>query len=55
MSSGGSGARVAEWQEAISRVARDADLDIVDVGIDRWEMETALVQFMGDRRLQKLR
>jgi hypothetical protein len=25
------------------------------VGIDPWQMETALVQFMGDRRLQKLR
>jgi uncharacterized protein (DUF58 family) len=49
------GARVTEWQDEIRRVARDVDLEVVDVGIDPWQMETALVQFMGDRRLQKLR
>lgn len=49
------GARVLEWQDEIRRVARDVDLEIVDVGIDPWQMETALVQFMGDRRLQKVR
>src|SRR4029077_11322312 len=32
-------ARIEEWQERIQALARDADLDIVRVGLDRWEME----------------
>jgi len=46
--------RVAEWQEEIMRLARDADLDIVRVGLDRWEMETTLVEFVAERRLRKM-
>ncbi len=30
------------------------DLDIVRVGLDRWEMETALVSFVAERRLRKV-
>ena len=45
--------RVEEWQERIMQLARDADLDIVRVGLDRWEMETTLVEFVGERRLRK--
>jgi uncharacterized protein (DUF58 family) len=47
-------ARVGEWQDEIERLARDADLDIVRVGLDRWEMETALVTFTAERRLRKM-
>ena len=47
-------ARVEEWQAHVQRLARDADLDIVRVGLDRWEMETALVTFVAERRLRKL-
>ena len=47
-------ARIEEWQEHIQRLARDADLDIVRVGLDRWEMETALVSFVAERRLRKV-
>jgi uncharacterized protein (DUF58 family) len=47
-------ARVGEWQDEIERIARDADLDVVRVGLDRWEMETALVKFTAERRLRKL-
>jgi uncharacterized protein (DUF58 family) len=47
-------ARVAEWQAMIATLARDADLDIVQVGPTRWEMETALVQFVAERRLRKV-
>jgi hypothetical protein len=36
------------------RLARDADLDIVRVGLDRWEMETTLVEFVAERRLRKV-
>jgi uncharacterized protein (DUF58 family) len=45
--------RVGEWQDRIARLARDADLDLVRVGLDRWEMETTLAQFAAERRLRK--
>jgi uncharacterized protein (DUF58 family) len=45
--------RVEEWQEQVMRMARDADLDMVRVGLDRWEMETTLVEFVKERRLRK--
>lgn len=47
-------ARIEEWQEEIERLARDAGLDIVRVGLDRWEMETVLVNFVAERRLRKM-
>jgi len=37
----------------VARQARDAGLDVVRVGLDRWEMETALVEFTAERRLRK--
>jgi hypothetical protein len=46
--------RITEWQDDIERLARDADLDVVRVGLDRWEMETALVKFTAERRLRKM-
>jgi uncharacterized protein (DUF58 family) len=46
-------ARVEEWQDQVMRMARDADLDMVRVGLDRWEMETTLVEFVRERRLRK--
>jgi uncharacterized protein (DUF58 family) len=46
--------RIGEWQREIERLARDADLDVVRVGLDRWEMETALVKFTAERRLRKM-
>ncbi len=46
--------RVGDWQDEIGRLAADADLDVVRVGLDRWEMETALVQFVAARRLRKI-
>jgi uncharacterized protein (DUF58 family) len=49
----GLGRRVEEWQQEIMRLARDADLDLVRVGLDRWEMETTLAQFAAERRLRK--
>lgn len=47
-------ARVGEWQDGIERLARDAGLDVVRVGLDRWAMETALVSFTAERRLRKM-
>ena len=46
--------RVEEWQQQIFALARDAELDIVRVGLDRWEMETTLVEFVAERRLRKI-
>lgn len=46
--------RIEEWQQEIERLARASDLDIVRVGLDRWDMETALVNFVAERRLRKL-
>jgi uncharacterized protein (DUF58 family) len=47
-------ARVVEWQDDIERLSRDAGLDVVRVGLDRWQMETALVEFTAERRLRKM-
>ena len=47
-------AKVDEWQQEIERLARDADLDIVRVGLDRWELETVMVEFVTERRLRKM-
>ena len=46
--------RIEEWQEEIQSLARDSGLDIVRVGLDRWEMETVLVEFVAERRLRKI-
>jgi hypothetical protein len=48
------GDRVSEWQDEVERMARDRDLDLVRVGLDRWEMESALVAFAAERRLRKM-
>lgn len=46
--------RAGCWQDEIERQARDAGLDVVRVGLDRWQMETALVHFTAERRLRKV-
>jgi uncharacterized protein (DUF58 family) len=46
--------RVGEWQQEMQRLARDAGLDLVSIGLDRWEMETTLAGFVAERRLRKL-
>jgi uncharacterized protein (DUF58 family) len=45
--------RVEEWQAHVTALARDNDLDLVRVGLDRWEMETTLVEFARERKLRK--
>jgi hypothetical protein len=47
--------RVVEWQDRIESTARDVGIDVVRVGLDRWEMETALVEFTAERRLRKMK
>ena len=46
--------RIEEWQDQIIGLARDADLDIVRVSADRWQMQSALAEFFAERRLKKL-
>jgi uncharacterized protein (DUF58 family) len=46
--------RVAAWQERVESLARETGLDVVRVGLDRWQMETALVEFTAERRLRKM-
>jgi uncharacterized protein (DUF58 family) len=46
--------RATAWQDDVGRMAKDYDLDVVRVGLDRWEMETALVEFTAERRLRKM-
>ncbi len=47
-------ARVVDWQDGVEAQARSAGLDVVRVGLDRWQMETALVEFTAERRLRKM-
>jgi len=47
------GERIEEWQAHVAAMARDNDLDIVRVGLDRWEMETTLIEFARERKLRK--
>ena len=46
--------RVEEWQNRIVRLAKDAGLDLVRVGLDRWEMEATLAALAVERRLRKI-
>jgi len=45
--------RIEQWQRHVAALARDNDLDLVSVGLDRWEMETTLIEFARERRLRK--
>ena len=47
--------RVGEWQERIMLLARERGLDLVRVGLDRWQMENTLVEFVAERRLRKVK
>jgi uncharacterized protein (DUF58 family) len=47
------GERVREWQARVERSAREADLDVVRVGLDAQKDELALSEFVAERRLRK--
>jgi uncharacterized protein (DUF58 family) len=47
--------RVEEWQTKTLHLAREAGLDIVRVGLERWQMENTLVEFVAERRLRKVK
>ncbi len=45
--------RAREWQAQVERLARDADLDVVRVGLDARADELALSAFVAERRLRR--
>jgi uncharacterized protein (DUF58 family) len=47
------GERVRAWQADVERAARDADLDVLRVGLDPQRDELALTEFVAERRLRK--
>lgn len=47
--------RVGEWQQEFAARARARGLDVVPVGLDRWETESALAQWLVERRMRKVR
>ena len=46
--------RVRTWQEGIRRTARDAGLDVVQVGPDRFQADLALAALVAERRGRKV-
>jgi uncharacterized protein (DUF58 family) len=47
--------RVGEWQEQLLQQARRQGVDMVRIGVERWEMEHALLQLVAERRLRKVK
>ena len=45
--------RVREWQDEVEATARDLDLDVVRIGLDRAQSDIALGEFVAERRLRK--
>jgi uncharacterized protein (DUF58 family) len=45
--------RVREWQASVERGARDLDLDVVSLGLDKAHADVALAEFVAARRLRK--
>jgi uncharacterized protein (DUF58 family) len=46
--------RVRQWQDHVSLLARDADLDLVRIGPDGLTSDLALAEFVAERRLKKV-
>jgi hypothetical protein len=45
--------RARDYQEEIRGIARDAGLDVVQVGLDQTKADIALGEFVAERRLRK--
>jgi uncharacterized protein (DUF58 family) len=45
--------RVRDWQGEVHRLARDLDLDVVQIGMDQTKADIALSEFVAERRLRK--
>jgi uncharacterized protein (DUF58 family) len=57
MSRGALGAlsrRTRAWQDDVARMAKDADLDVLRIGVDEQQTAIALSEFIAERRLRKV-
>jgi uncharacterized protein (DUF58 family) len=45
--------KAREWQAEVHRMAKDLDLDVVEIGIDQTQSDIALSEFVAERRLRK--
>jgi uncharacterized protein (DUF58 family) len=45
--------RARAWQDTVERLAHDADLDVLRLGIDERSSAVALTEFIAERRLRK--
>lgn len=45
--------RARAWQAEVRRLAKDADLDVVTVGLDEAQADVTLSEFVAERRLRK--
>ena len=45
--------RTRAWQDTVERMAHDADLDVLRLGIDELSSAVALTEFIAERRLRK--
>ncbi len=46
--------RVRGWQDEVAALAKNADLDVVRIGIDPTPSDLALAEFVAERRLRKI-
>jgi hypothetical protein len=46
--------KVGRWQDQVTAMARDLDLDVVRIGIDVDRSDLALAEFVSERRLRKI-
>ena len=46
-------AKTRAWQDEVSRMAKDAGLDVLRIGIDEQQTAIALSEFIAERRLRK--
>jgi hypothetical protein len=45
--------RAREWQDEVRQVAKDADIDVLRLGLDEVENAVSLSEFVAERRLRK--
>jgi uncharacterized protein (DUF58 family) len=45
--------RIRDWQTEVRRLAKDLDLDVVQIGLDQTKADIALSEFVAERRLRK--
>ena len=46
-------AKTRAWQDEVSRIAKDAGLDVLRIGVDELQTTIALSEFIAERRLRK--